>query len=347
MPAPDTDAADSPAYLSETWLDLDWSPWVPFDAPREYFYIPKSPGVYRIRATGSDPLMYIGETGQSLHKKLSELRQALRRGDLMPWSDPHAEAPALWAYWVEWLEARREQQNATGPSRHAGPEEPEQEDTGASGQAEDTETEPAESEDDGPAPVMLECSAAALDASAAGRKGMEAFLLYKYRQERGESPLCNFGRFHPRYRRSTTRKEGKRGGRLMESHQDNPAGWPGTEPLEAVGTPGDRDWMGLEWTAWQPLSEDTAKTAAGAGLYLLAGAGSQEIVYIGQAADLRERIAGHAAKPWDDRPLVFSYQVIGHAVLPHHLRELEGDLLGNYYEMMKKAPEFRFRMTGR
>ena len=43
-----------------------------------------------------------------------------------------------------------------------------------------------------------QCSAAPLDASTNGRRGMEAFLLYRYRQERGESPLCNFGRFHPR-----------------------------------------------------------------------------------------------------------------------------------------------------
>lgn len=53
---------------------------------------------------------------------------------------------------------------------------------------------------------------------------MEAFLLYKYRQEHGESTLCNFGRFHPRYRKSTNRKEGRRGGKLAEDQKDNPAG---------------------------------------------------------------------------------------------------------------------------
>ncbi|MFY9799681.1 MAG: hypothetical protein WAK10_00350 [Methanoregula sp.] len=29
---------------------------------------------------------------------------------------------------------------------------------------------------------------------------MESFLLYRYQPERGESTLCNFGRYHPRYR---------------------------------------------------------------------------------------------------------------------------------------------------
>jgi hypothetical protein len=196
---------------------------------------------------------------------------------------------------------------------------------------------------------MLECSAAPLDASAAGRRGMESYLLYRYRQERGESPLCNFGRFHPRYRKSTNRKEGLRGGKLAEDHKNNPAGWPGIEPLEATGKPGDNDWMGLEWTEWKPLAaEDTREVAAGAGLYLLADAGSQEIVYIGQSADVARHLHDHSRKTGEDKSLQFSYQIIGLLVLPHHLKELENDLIGNYFENYRKAPEFQFiNTTGR
>jgi len=188
-----------------------------------------------------------------------------------------------------------------------------------------------------------ECSAAPLDASTSGRRGMEAFLLYKYRQERGESTLCNFGRFHPRYRKSTNRKEGQRGGRLAEDQKDNPAGWPGLEPLEVVGKPGDRDWMGLEWTDLVPLaSENIRKVAPGAGLYLLADAGSQEIVYIGQSADVTKRLLDHSRKAWEGRSLQFSYQIIGQSVVPHHLKELENDLIGNFFEHFRKAPAFQF-----
>ncbi len=61
---------------------------------------------------------------------------------------------------------------------------------------------------------------------------MESYLLYRYRQERGESTLCNFGRFHPRYRKSTNRKENLRGGKLEEGQRDNPAG--GSEPAAAA-----------------------------------------------------------------------------------------------------------------
>jgi hypothetical protein len=193
---------------------------------------------------------------------------------------------------------------------------------------------------------MLECSAAPLDASASGRKGMESFLLYKYRQERGESPLCNFGRFHPRYRRSTIRKEGLRGGKLAEEHKDNPAGWPSIAPLKTAGKPGDSDWMELEWTAREPLAaENTRKVPAGAGLYLLADAGSQEIVFIGQSADIAKRLLDHSRKTWDEKSLRFSYQILGQSILPHNLRELENDLIGNYFEHFRKAPEYQYRNT--
>jgi hypothetical protein len=312
------DPEDIP-YFFDNWCSLPWSPWVPFSATKEEFReIPYEPGVYRIRPAGEDVLMYIGETPRSLHQRLHNLRMELRNRDLMPWSDLHTEAPALWSW---------------GDSEQ----------------------------------YQYECSAAPLDASASGRKGMKSYLLYCYRQERGGSPLCNFGRFHPRYWKSTNRKEGLRGGKLAEGHKDNPAGWPGIGPLECVGKPGDRDWMGLEWTAWEPLdAENVRQGAAGAGLYLLADAGSQEIVFIGQSADVAKRLSDHSRKAWDDRTLQFSYQIIGQSVLPHNLRELENDLIGNFFEtgqvigsgqgeeseglslICRKAPEYQFRnSTGR
>ena len=302
MPEEEIDAGDQD-YFSPDWCSLPWSGWVPFDADRQTFHrLPHEPGVYRIRPAGKNFLMYVGSSGQPLVTKLAGLRQALRRADLMPWADPHPEAPGLWAWWVSWLA-----------------------DSGGAG------------------PVMLECSAAPLDASVAGRKGMESFLLYRYRQERGESPLCNFGRFHPRYRRSTNRNEGKRGGKLAEGQQDNPAGSPGTGPLEPVGRPGDPDWMGLEWTAFAPLSpEGIGATAPGAGLYLLADAGTRGIVFIGQSADLVGHLADQSRKE-DGRALLFSCHHPDRPVRPHHLRELENDLIGNFFEQERKVPEFQFR----
>jgi hypothetical protein len=192
--------------------------------------------------------------------------------------------------------------------------------------------------------LRFECSAVPLDASAGSRKGLESFLLYRYRQEQGGSPACNFGRFHPRYRKSTSRKENRRGGKLADDQKDNPAGLPSVTPLEIHGRPGDGDWMGLEWTVAQPLNREKIQgVASGAGLYLLSDAGPGEILFIGQSADLSQRLLDHSRKDWAGHELQFSYQIIGEKVIPHHLKELENDLIGNFFEHNRKAPEFQFR----
>ena len=357
-PDPSFDPEDIP-YFFDNWCSLPWSPWVPFNADKHTFKeIPHEPGLYRIRPAGKNFLMYIGGTGRTLHLRLNDLRQSLRRADLMPWSDPLPEAPALWAWWSDWLSSQEEEKKAQVSMNSdwlSSQEEEKNMKCSSTGEAppavpaenslENIDLEDAD-QPEAAAPVMLECSAAPLDASAAGRRGMESFLLYRYRQERGGSPLCNFGRFHPRYRKSTIRREGLRGGKLAEDLKDNPAGFPGIEPLEPIGKPGDSDWMGLEWTDREPLAaENVQAVAAGAGLYLLADTGSQEIVYIGQSADVAKRLLDHSRKTWEGRTLQFSYQIIGQSVLPHNLRELETDLIGNFFEQFRKAPEFQFRNT--
>jgi hypothetical protein len=188
-----------------------------------------------------------------------------------------------------------------------------------------------------------ECSAAPIDASVSGRRGMESFLLYRYRQEYGASTLCNFGRFHPRYRKSTNRKENKRGGKLAENHRDNPAGGQSMPPLPVTGTPGERDWMGLAWSGIRPLDGETVGTVPpGAGLYVLFERDTRDLVYIGKSADCAKRLRSHAIKFLDEKDLSFSYFIEQKPVFPHNLKEWENDLVGNYFEMFRKAPRYQF-----
>ena len=189
-----------------------------------------------------------------------------------------------------------------------------------------------------------ECSGAPLDADINGRRGMESFLLYRYRQERGESTLCNFGRFHPRYRKSTNRKENLRGGKLEADQKDNPAGEPSYPPLHPAGKPGDPDWMDISWSGREKLAPEKIYIApAGPSLYVLINAGSQEIIYIGQTGNCANRLLDHSRKSWDGKELEFSFHSVEKTILPHQLKELENDLIGNFFEQYRKAPEYQFR----
>ena len=46
----------------------------------------------------------------------------------------------------------------------------------------------------------------------------------------------------------------------------------------------------------------------------------------------RKRDREPVGKNRDNRTLQFSFQIIGQTVLPHNLRELENDLIGNFFE---------------
>jgi hypothetical protein len=173
---------------------------------------------------------------------------------------------------------------------------------------------------------------------------MESYLLYRYRQERGESALCNFGRFPPRYRKSTNRKDDLRGGKLEADQKDNPAGGMSLPPLPPTGMPGEPGWMGLLWSGFETLvPAKTLSAPAGPCLYLLGDACSQEIIYIGQSGNGADRLLAHSRKVWDGKELQFSFHGVERAVLPHQLKERENDLIGNYFEHYRKAPEYQFR----
>jgi hypothetical protein len=44
----------------------------------------------------------------------------------------------------------------------------------------------------------------------------------------------------------------------------------------------------------------------------------------------------------DEKDLLFSSYIMEKAVLPHNLKELENDLIGNYFEVYRKAPKYQF-----
>ena len=103
--SPDPDQQKSPAainnpeYLTPTWCLLPWTPWVPFSADKEEF-----PG----HSQRTRPLPHPTDRQRRIHVYRRDKKAAppaaprtspyAPRGELMPWSEPMTEAPALWAW---------------------------------------------------------------------------------------------------------------------------------------------------------------------------------------------------------------------------------------------------------
>ena len=82
--------------LASDYLGLDWSDWISLNPDEGNIEnLSTDPGLYRVRHTSRDRLMYIGEAGRSVRERV----RALARGtyaDQMPYLDPHVGAPRLW-----------------------------------------------------------------------------------------------------------------------------------------------------------------------------------------------------------------------------------------------------------
>ncbi|GHO82260.1 hypothetical protein [Dictyobacter formicarum] len=84
-------------YMSLTWANLEWGPWISFTDNEAWKTLPTTAGIYRVRATTRDELFYIGETARNLRERIGSLRTNSQK-ETMPFNDPHTAAPALWAW---------------------------------------------------------------------------------------------------------------------------------------------------------------------------------------------------------------------------------------------------------
>lgn len=186
--------------------------------------------------------------------------------------------------------------------------------------------------------VQFECSVAPIELAKPLRLGLESYLLWKYRIEWGESPLCNLGRFHPNFTRPGNRSTA-RAGKCLAKGEVNPAGGPSAPPLRKIGVPSDPNWLGLEWFKYdrQELPDK--------GLYKIVHKHKSEVVYIGQSKNLRLRIVSHLRRNWGMPIDIWCVKLDG-TCLDHHLYEVENDLIAAFYSQTKTVPRWQF-MNGK
>lgn len=188
---------------------------------------------------------------------------------------------------------------------------------------------------------QYECSVAPVAFDEASHKALECYLLWQYRVERGESTLCNHGRFHRKYFKSSVRSKGIRGGELPNG-KENPAGGPSHPPLLLQGNPAGQDWMGLQWTAPMPLNgEEQTEIPPRPGLYRILDFAKDDAIYFGETKDLTSRINTHR-RDYDQRIVHYSYHILPDNLQHYQRNELENDLIGGYYSRKRSAPSDQF-----
>jgi hypothetical protein len=88
------------AESTHKMIPLTWSNWIPLDAdlPAYQVHIASVPGFYRVRASGSDCLAYIGQTGRSLRQRTrAELaKHVMRPAALLRGCSAIYASPRVW-----------------------------------------------------------------------------------------------------------------------------------------------------------------------------------------------------------------------------------------------------------
>jgi hypothetical protein len=184
-----------------------------------------------------------------------------------------------------------------------------------------------------------ECSAATFSKSRLERKTMECFLLWRYRLEKGESTLCNHGRFHKNYQKSSDRSKNQRGYRLSES-QTNPSWGPSLKPLTLHGQPQDIDWMEIQWSTNISLKrQNSSKVPNSPGLYRIVDFNQNSLVYVGESRNLHNRFMQHSRAFANS---LFSFSKSPDSIRKYQLHEMENDLIAAYYNQTSEVPKHQF-----
>lgn len=171
------------------------------------------------------------------------------------------------------------------------------------------------------------------------REGLKFYLLWQYRLEYGSSTRCNHGRFHPRYVKSTDRKQGFVGYRLPDDAPDNPAGGSSLLPLKRTGEPFEQQWMGLTWSDMFSLISTALKhIPTTPGVYKIIDPGTYELLYIGETSNLQKRLSSHARKPWRGSAPLVSYVSLSTEKPSYQRHEIENDLVAGLFSIRHNQP---------
>lgn len=85
--------------MSLDWCGLIWTQWFLFNDLKPGI-LPKSPGLYRVRPSGKQFIMYVGQTSDNLDSRVRRqlVGSYFKSDNQMPFNDPHTASQSLWAW---------------------------------------------------------------------------------------------------------------------------------------------------------------------------------------------------------------------------------------------------------
>lgn len=172
----------------------------------------------------------------------------------------------------------------------------------------------------------------------------ESFLLWNYRLEARESPLCNLKRFHDGFDMFIDPREGVKVRKLnADESRDNSSISPlkYDQPFEA------KDWMGLLWSEWVPLDKKAAKAEREELCFFrIAKQDMSELLLVDWTEDLGSTLAEHLREKWSKKT-VYSVAFRGLELPAAHVAELRNDMVAGYYMERSEAPVVQYKIKPR
>ena len=143
-------------------------------------------------------------------------------------------------------------------------------------------------------------------------------LLYLHRREPNRSTLNNQGRLHPHWTHPSNRMKG-----IATARHREPVFFPSSKPAVSNMDCSADDWLAMSWSI--PVELEISAGPPVARVYRLILSKGM-VVYIGESADLRQRLKTHS-QTYDGQPLLASWHESSSRAR-HQLHELESDLMG-------------------
>ena len=165
------------------------------------------------------------------------------------------------------------------------------------------------------------------------RKGLECLVIWRHRQDVGQSPTLNFGRMPVGWTKSSGRAKGVRGYRESGDQRVSDR----VDVISDDSDPRSNVWHGLTWLGEEMLTSSVQSV----GVYRASEASGDRLTYIGQSKNVASRIRNHKSNARFSETLRWDWVDTPDLDKTERL-ELENDLIASHVSTFGEPPLAQF-----